>query len=116
MSYGGTTTTPYGMQVGGPMYGGLGSNANQATVSGNWASVGSNYPTMYGPSAKATSLPNANPGLILPTAQQAGVDGDTMYMPGSRAPSQLGTFTPLQTQKMDGDPLGFLPDYRAFMK
>jgi hypothetical protein len=106
-----------GMQVGGPTYGGLGSNANNlATAAGNWASVGSNYPTMYGPSSKSSSLPNANPGLILPTAQQAGADGDTVYMPGCRAPSQLGAFVPLQTQKMDGDPSGFWPDYRVFMK
>jgi hypothetical protein len=101
-----------GMQLGGPTYGGLGSNANNlATAAGNWASVGSNYPTMYGPSTRGTSLPNSNSGLILPTAEQVGVN-----MPGCRAPSELGTFTPLETQKMDGDPLGFLPDYRVFMK
>jgi hypothetical protein len=54
--------------------------------------------------------------MILPTAQQAGADGDTVYMPGCRVPSQLGAFTPMQPQKTDGDPLGFLPDYRVFMK
>jgi hypothetical protein len=112
ISGGGGGTPMSGMQVGGPTYGGLGSNANNlATAAGNWASVGSNYPTMYGPSTTATPLPNANPGLVLPTADQAGV-----YMPGHRAPSQLGTFVPLQTQKMDGDPSGFWPDYRVFMK
>lgn len=104
-----------GMQVGGPIYGGRGAQS-AATTSGNWASVGSNYPVMYGPSSKGTSLPNSNSGLVLPSAQQAGVDGDTTYMPGHRAPSQLGSFAPLLMQKMDGDPSGFWPDYRVFMK
>jgi len=55
--------------------------------------------------------------LTMPTACQVGADGNTMYMPGCRAPSDLGAFAPMPpTQKMDGDPLGFLPDYRAFMK
>jgi hypothetical protein len=109
-------TTPYsGMQVGGPRYGGQGSYTS-ATTSGNWSSVGSNYPTMYGPKPNNASLPSSNPGMILPTAQQVGADGNTVYMPGSRAPSQLGAFVPMLPRKTDGDPLGFLPDYRVFMK
>jgi len=107
--------TPFrGMQVGGPKYGGQGTNT-AATTSGNWSSVGSNYPVMYGPKANNSSLPNSN-GMILPTSAQVGADGDTVYMPGCRAPSQLGAFTPMQPQKTNGDPLGFLPDYRVFMK
>ena len=107
--------TPYsGMQIGGPRYGGQGSYTS-ATTSGNWSSVGSNYPTMYGPRANNASLPNTN-GMILPTAQQAGADGNTMYMPGCRAPSELGAFVPTLPQKTNADPLGFLPDYRVFMK
>jgi hypothetical protein len=107
--------TPYsGMQVGGPMYGGQGSYTS-ATTSGNWSSVGSNYPTMYGPRANNASLPSSN-GMILPTAQQAGADGNTVYMPGCRAPGQLGAFTPTLPQKTNADPSGFLPDYRVFMK
>lgn len=107
--------TPYsGMQIGGPRYGGQGSYTS-ATTSGNWSSVGSNYPTMYGPRANNASLPNQN-GMILPTAQQAGADGNTMYMPGCRAPSELGAFVPTLPQKTNADPLGFLPDYRVFMK
>uniref|UniRef100_A0A6C0JI09 Uncharacterized protein n=1 Tax=viral metagenome TaxID=1070528 RepID=A0A6C0JI09_9ZZZZ len=108
-------TTPYsGMQVGGPRYGGQGSYTS-ATTSGNWSSVGSNYPTMYGPKSNNTTLPDSN-GMILPTAQQVGADGNTVYMPGCRAPGQLGAFTPMKPEKTDGDPLGFLPDYRVFMK
>ena len=107
--------TPYsGMQIGGPRYGGQGSYTS-ATTSGNWSSVGSNYPTMYGPRANNASLPNTN-GMILPTAQQAGADGNTMYMPGCRAPSELGAFVPTLPQKTNADPSGFLPDYRVFMK
>ena len=107
--------TPFkGMQVGGPTYGGKGTQT-PATTAGNWSSVGSNYPVMYGPRPNNTNLPSSN-GMILPTAQQAGADGDTVYMPGCRVPSQLGAFTPMQPQKTDGDPLGFLPDYRVFMK
>ena len=107
--------TPYsGMQIGGPRYGGQGSYTS-ATTSGNWSSVGSNYPTMYGPKPNNASLPNTN-GMILPTAQQAGADGNTMYMPGCRAPSELGAFVPTLPQKTNADPLGFLPDYRVFMK
>ena len=106
--------TPYsGMQVGGPRYGGQGSYTS-ATTSGNWSSVGSNYPTMYGPKPNNASLPNSNG--ILPTAQQAGADGNTVYMPGCRAPGQLGAFTPTLPQKTNADPSGFLPDYRVFMK
>jgi hypothetical protein len=85
-------------------------------MSGNWSSVGSNYPTMYGPRANNASLPNPNAGMILPTAQQAGADGNTVYMPGCRAPGQLGAFTPTLPQKTNADPSGFLPDYRVFMK
>jgi hypothetical protein len=108
--------TPFsGMQVGGPRYGGQGSYTS-ATTSGNWSSVGSNYPTMYGPRANNASLPNPNAGMILPTAQQAGADGNTVYMPGCRAPGQLGAFTPTLPQKTNADPSGFLPDYRVFMK
>ena len=108
--------TPYsGMQIGGPRYGGQGSYTS-ATTSGNWSSVGSNYPTMYGPKPNNASLPNQNSGMILPTAQQAGADGNTMYMPGCRAPSELGAFVPTLPQKTNADPLGFLPDYRVFMK
>ena len=108
--------TPYnGMQIGGPRYGGQGLYT-AATTSGNWSSVGSNYPTMYGPKPNNASLPSSNPGMILPTTSQAGADGDTVYMPGSRAPSQLGAFVPMLPRKTDGDPLGFLPDYRVFMK
>ena len=107
--------TPYsGMQIGGPRYGGQGSYTS-ATTSGNWSSVGSNYPTMYGPKPNNASLPNTN-GMILPTAQQAGADGNTMYMPGCRAPSELGAFVPTLPQKTNADPSGFLPDYRVFMK
>ena len=116
--YGDSQSAMVGMQIGGPTYGGQGQSSS-AGGNSTWSSVGSNYPTMYGPRPTKTNLPNSNSSgvsLTLPTVAQAGADGSTVYMPGSRAPSQLGSFTPLQTQKMDGDPSGFWPDYRAFMK
>ena len=111
-----------GEHVGGPMYGGMGvSTSALASTSGNWSSAGSNYPTLIGPGKKnGSNLPNSNSsgaGLTLPTACQVGADGNTMYMAGCRAPTELGAFAPMPApQKMDGDPLGFLPDYRVFMK
>ena len=117
-NYGDSQSPMTGMQVGGPMYGGQG---KLSSVGGNstWSSVGSNYPTLYGPRPVKTNLPNSNSSgvaLTLPTVAQVGADSNTVYMPGSRAPSQLGGFTPMAPQKTNGDPSGFLPDYRVFMK
>ena len=138
----GNGTTPWGttpgqiddfarnLSVGGPKFGGMGTSA-LAGGSSAWSSSGSNYPTLIGPSAKPTKLPNANSSgltLTLPTAAQVGADSNSMYLPGSRVPTTdtLGISTAASMSgnlpqfddiaKMDYNPLPFATDYSVFMR
>jgi hypothetical protein len=105
-----------GLQVGGPNDGGIG----QSTGSGNasWGGSGVKYPNLLGPDNKKSNLPDNNmtANLVLPTPCQVGADGNTLYSPGCRAPTDLGYFTLPAIPKMEGNPSPFSEDYTVFMK
>ena len=105
-----------GLQVGGPNDGGIG----QSTGSGNasWGGSGVKYPNLLGPNNKDSNLPDNNmtAKLTLPTPCQVGADGNTLYSPGCRAPTDLGYFTLPKIPKTEGDPSPFSEDYTVFMK
>jgi hypothetical protein len=107
-----------GLQVGGPNDGGIGpSPAGSGNAS--WGG-GSKYPNLLGPDPKSKkdNLPDNNmtANLVLPTACQVGADGNTLYSPGCRAPTDLGYFTLPTIPKTDGDPSPFSEDYTVFMR
>ena len=109
------------LSVGGPTFGGFGSS-QLASSSSSWSSIGSNYPTLLGPASTKPNLPNSNASgaaLSLPTPAQVGADSNSVYAPGSRVPVSKDSWffsSPLMSIKMDGDPLGFSPDYSMFMR
>ena len=108
-----------GLQVGGPSDGGIGpSPAGSGNAS--WGRGGAKYPNLLGPDPKSKkdNLPDNNmtAHLTLPTACQVGADGNTLYSPGCRAPTDLGYFTLPTIPKTDGDPSPFSEDYTVFMR
>ena len=108
-----------GLQVGGPSDGGIGpSPAGSGNAS--WGGGGAKYPNLLGPDPKSKkdNLPDNNmtAHLTLPTACQVGADGNTLYSPGCRAPTDLGYFTLPTIPKTDGDPSPFSEDYTVFMR
>jgi hypothetical protein len=70
------------------------------------------------PDNKKSNLPDNNmtANLVLPTPCQVGADGNTLYSPGCRAPTDLGYFTLPAIPKMEGNPSPFSEDYTVFMK
>jgi hypothetical protein len=105
-----------GLQVGGPSDGGIG----PSTTSGNrtWGGDGVKYPNLLGPNPKDENLPDNNmtASLTLPTPCQVGADGNTLYAPGCRAPTDLGYFTLPSIPKTEGNPSPFSGDYTVFMR
>lgn len=105
-----------GLQVGGPNDGGIGKSSAPGNAS--WGGNGVKYPNLLGPDNKKSNLPDNNmtANLVLPTPCQVGADGNTLYSPGCRAPTDLGYFTLPTIPKTDGDPSPFSGDYTVFMK
>lgn len=106
-----------GLQVGGPNDGGIGKSSG-GSGNASWGGNGTKYPNLLGPNNKKSNLPDNNmtANLVLPTPCQVGVDGNTLYSPGCRAPTDLGYFTLPTIPKTDGDPSPFSGDYTVFMK
>jgi len=106
-----------GLQVGGPNDGGIGKSSG-GSGNASWGGDGTKYPNLLGPNNKKSNLPDNNmtANLVLPTPCQVGVDGNTLYSPGCRAPTDLGYFTLPTIPKTDGDPSPFSGDYTVFMK
>ena len=106
-----------GLQVGGPNDGGIGKSSG-GSGNASWGGNGVKYPNLLGPDNKKSNLPDNNmtANLVLPTPCQVGADGNTLYSPGCRAPTDLGYFTLPTIPKTDGDPSPFSGDYTVFMK
>ena len=106
-----------GLQVGGPNSGGIGPSSG-TPGNASWGGSGVKYPNLLGPNNKESNLPdnNATATLTLPSPCQVGADGNTLYSPGCRAPTDLGYFTLPSIPKTEGDPSPFSGDYTVFMK
>jgi hypothetical protein len=106
-----------GLQVGGPNDGGIGPSSG-GSGNASWGGKGIKYPNLLGPNNKESNLPDNNmtANLVLPTPCQVGADGNTLYSPGCRAPTDLGYFTLPTIPKTEGNPSPFSEDYTVFMK
>ena len=114
-----------GLQLGGPNDGGIGRSSG-GSGSASWGGSGVKYPNLLGPNPKKADFPDTNPSAIspeataarltLPTPCQVGADGNTLYSPGCRAPTDLGYFTVPTIPKTEGVPSPFSEDYTVFMK
>jgi hypothetical protein len=107
-----------GLQLGGPNDGGIGRSSG-GSGSASWGGSGVKYPNLLGPNPKKADFPDTNPSaarLTLPSPCQVGADGNTLYSPGCRAPTDLGYFTVPTIPKTEGVPSPFSEDYTVFMK